>query len=73
MERDVPTNELRSAFNLITEDELAAMLEVKPSTLADWRQANKGPHSVKLAKTVFYRKEDVEEWIKENVTITKRT
>jgi len=69
----MPQNDLRSAFNLVTETELAEMLEVKVSTLADWRQANKGPHSVKLAKTVFYRKEDIEEWIKENITITKRT
>ena len=66
-------NALRSEFKLVTETELAEMLEVKPSTLADWRQANKGPYSVKLAKNIFYRKEDIEEWIKENITVTRRT
>lgn len=65
--------DLRAQFNLMTEAELAEMLELKVSTLADWRQAQKGPHAVKLAKSFFYRREDVEEWIKENVVITRRT
>jgi predicted site-specific integrase-resolvase len=64
--------EHRARFGLMTEEELADMLDVKPHTLAVWRTEGKGPHSVRLAKSVFYREEDIHTWIKENLTISKR-
>lgn len=54
---------LRNRFGLLTEDELAAMLDVKLTTLATWRSTNFGPKPVKLGKGVFYRAKDVAEWI----------
>jgi len=64
---------LRSAIELFSEDDLAEVLDVKPPTLATWRAEEKGPDYVKLGKSVFYRKQDVLEWINANVVLTKRT
>lgn len=63
----------RSAINLFTEAELAEMLEVKAQTLATWRADGKGPDYVKVGKSVFYRLQDVSDWIAANVVLTKRT
>lgn len=64
---------LRSAIELFSEEELAEVLEVKTATLATWRAENRGPDYVKLGKSVFYRKQDVLDWINANVVLTKRT
>lgn len=64
---------LRSEIDLFSEEELAEVLEVKPPTLATWRAEERGPDYVKLGKSVFYRKQDVLEWINANVVLTKRT
>lgn len=64
--------ENRARFGLLTEEELADMLDIKTHTLAVWRVEGKGPHSVRLAKSVFYREEDIQAWIKENIMYSKR-
>lgn len=60
-------------LNLLTENELAELLDVKPHTLATWRADGKGPDFTKLGKQIFYRKSDVEDWIQANVVVTRRT
>ena len=60
-------------LGLISEEELAAMIDIKPHTLAVWRSEGKGPDYTRLGKSVFYRQMDVEEWIAANVVVTKRT
>lgn len=65
--------ELRiSHLGLLSEDELAQMIEVKPHTLSVWRAEGKGPDFTKLGKSVFYRRIDVEQWIAANVVVTRR-
>jgi predicted DNA-binding transcriptional regulator AlpA len=59
-------------IGLISENELASLLDVKPQTLQTWRMQKTGPDFVKLGKNVFYRKLDVETWVEANVVPTRR-
>lgn len=59
--------ELRRDFGLITEDELATMLDNKLDTIRAWRSERFGPKWVKLGKSVYYRFEDVIAWINASV------
>jgi hypothetical protein len=54
----------RTDFSLLTEAELAAVLNVKPLTLAKWRRQGEGPRYVQPGKDVFYHREHVAEWLK---------
>lgn len=56
----------RADLGLITEDELAAALDVKTNTLQVWRSNGEGPAYVKLGKSVFYRPSDVSSWATTN-------
>ncbi|MBF4552722.1 DNA-binding protein [Corynebacterium sp. DSM 45110] len=38
-----------------------------PASLAQLRYSGKGAKFVKLGKRVFYRREDIEEWINSNI------
>lgn len=60
------------SVGLMSEEELAVLLDVKPQTLQTWRVQKTGPDFVKLGKAVFYRRADVEAWIASNVVVTKR-
>lgn len=64
---------LRSRFGLLSEGDLAEMLTMKVQTLQAWRAKRKGPDFVKLGKSVFYRADDIQEWIKSNLVITDRS
>ena len=55
--------EFRQEMGLLSESELAAIIQVKPHTLAVWRVRKRGPAFVRLGKRVFYRRTDVENWI----------
>ena len=59
-------------LGLISEAELASMLDVKASTLQQWRSGLVGPDFVRLGKAVFYRKMDVDTWIAGKVQLTNR-
>lgn len=56
-----------SDFNLISAKDLAAQLGVSPVTLQLWRRHSKGPAYVRVGKSIFYRPQDVEEWIASQV------
>jgi hypothetical protein len=64
--------QLRDAFALISPQDLADLLDVDERTLAVWRCQRKGPDFVKLGRTVFYRRRDVEAWIDLKTTPTDR-
>ena len=49
--------------DLLTSDELARILRLRPATLANWRSASRGPAYFRIEGTVRYRMSDVEEWV----------
>lgn len=48
---------------LLTPAELAALLAVPESTLADWRYRRSGPRYLRLGRLVRYSLEEVDEWL----------
>jgi hypothetical protein len=54
-------------MSLLTNDEAAALLGIKPNTLEIWRCKGKGPRFIKLGREkqspIRYRRTDVAEWI----------
>lgn len=58
---------LRQKLGLITQEELALLLEVSVDTLREWRRLKQGPDFVKTGKNVMYREADIQEWVKRNV------
>jgi predicted DNA-binding transcriptional regulator AlpA len=63
---------IRAGFELLSEVELAILMEVETRTLLAWRAEKKGPDYVKLGKSVFYRRRDVRDWIDANVVVVRR-
>ncbi len=62
---------LRRRLGVLNEDELAAMLGVKRSTLQRWRVDGKGPsYSKPSAGSILYREEDVAAWLAQRVEQT---
>lgn len=59
--------DLRARLGLITQEELASMLDVSVETLREWRRLKQGPDFVKTGKGVMYREVDVQDWLKRNV------
>lgn len=52
----------RAEIDLLTEEELAAALDIEVSTLVSWRSEKSGPAYVKLGKSVFYRRSHIDQW-----------
>jgi hypothetical protein len=50
--------------DLMTIDEVAELTRRPVATLRWWRATGQGPKSGKLGRRVFYRREDVEAWIR---------
>lgn len=48
---------------LLTPNQLAENLGIKPFTLLQYRMNGKGPKYIKLGHLVRYRQEDVDEWL----------
>jgi hypothetical protein len=48
---------------LVSNAGTAALLQVKPQTLATWRCHKRGPTYFKVGRAVFYRRSDVAEWL----------
>ena len=64
---EFPAQPFRARLGLLTQDELAAVLDVSPETLREWRRIKQGPDYVKAGKTVMYREKDVIRWIERNI------
>jgi excisionase family DNA binding protein len=52
-------------LELLTIDEVAAHLRVSRKTLYNWRAIGTGPHGFRVGRTVRYRRESVERWLRE--------
>jgi predicted DNA-binding transcriptional regulator AlpA len=46
-----------------TQEQAAAVLGVKPTTLASWRSQGRGPRYIKIGRSCFYLERDIESWI----------
>lgn len=64
---------LRSGMGLLSQEDLAVLLNVKVQTLRQWRRLRRGPDFVKAQKSIYYRRSDVEKWLSMNVVPTNRT
>jgi len=51
--------------DLLTTDEVAEILGVKPHNLRTWKFRGQGPLWSKIGQTVVYRREDVEAYLNE--------
>lgn len=49
--------------SLMTPRSVAAVLNVRPDTLSQWRFANRGPAYVKIGRLVRYREDDLTAWL----------
>lgn len=58
-----------SPLRLLTTDEVAALLQVTPKCLKNWRtRKTGGPPHVPVGSLVRYRLSDVQQWIENQVT-----
>lgn len=48
---------------LLNQEAAAAMIGVKPPTLASWRHYGKGPKYIKVGRSAYYRVSDIEAWL----------
>lgn len=48
---------------LITADEAAERLGLKPTTLTNWRATGKGPRFTKIGRSIYYRPQAIREFI----------
>jgi predicted DNA-binding transcriptional regulator AlpA len=62
-----PIEYRRGHLGLLTENEVADTIGVKPQTLQVWRSRKQGPPYVKLGKQVYYRYMDLHWWIEDCV------
>lgn len=57
---------IRLSFDLLTESEFASLAEVSMQTVQTWRSKGTGPVYVRLGRSVYYLRPDIEEWIRSN-------
>lgn len=58
---------LRREMELMTESDLADMVNVDVAAVRAWRSQSKGPPWTRLGRGVFYRRQDVRDWIASKV------
>jgi hypothetical protein len=63
----------RVTLTLLSEADLAVILEVEIKTVQAWRMQGRGPDYVKLGKSIYYRTRDLQEWIDANVNVVQRS
>lgn len=56
-------NEHPKPTDLLSSDEIAALLDVSRRTLSRWNRLRKGPPRVKVGRSVFYRRHAFNEWV----------
>jgi len=61
------SRQLRDRFDLLSPDDLSALIGVDARTLSVWRVQKRGPDFSKAGKAVFYRRKDIETWLALNV------
>ena len=50
-------------LELITAEEAAERLGLKPATLTNWRATGKGPRFTKIGRSIYYRPEAIRAFI----------
>lgn len=63
----------RERLDILTEGEFAMLANVKLQTLQSWRTDKIGPSYIKVAKTIFYKMEHIDQWFACNTIETNRT
>lgn len=56
---------------LLEAEEVARILGVKKNTVRAWRSKKVGPPFIKILKTIRYRREDVEEFLRKKALESK--
>lgn len=64
---------LQYLVGLLTEEDVCLLLEVSEHTLQAWRQRGRGPNYVKLEKGIYYRIDDLVEYLQRNVVVPEPT
>jgi predicted DNA-binding transcriptional regulator AlpA len=54
---------------LLSQEESAVVIGVKPPTLAAWRHYGKGPRYIKVGRSAFYKMEDIENWLDQQAVV----
>lgn len=57
------TVEQIQAREILTADQAAELLGIRPQTLSVWRLRGKGPSFLKCGRCVRYRRADIEKWL----------
>jgi predicted DNA-binding transcriptional regulator AlpA len=52
-----------------TQEQAAAFLGVKPTTLATWRHQGRGPRYIKIGRSCFYFDSDIDAWLNEQAVV----
>ncbi len=50
-------------ITLLTQKQVEQYLQLKASTLEQWRLAGKGPKFIRLGRSIRYRIEDIEDFV----------
>ena len=56
-----------SISEILNNEQAASYIQVKPSTLNNWRVAGSGPPFCKIGSAVRYRRADVDAWLASKV------
>jgi hypothetical protein len=59
------TEEGAETLNIMSTNEAARFLHMKPGTLRAWRHEGQGPKSFAFGGRVFYKREDLKAWADE--------
>jgi hypothetical protein len=59
----------RPQGRLLSQEEAAVVIGVKPPTLAMWRHQGKGPRFLKIGRSCFYRPGDIQTWLDEQCIV----
>jgi predicted DNA-binding transcriptional regulator AlpA len=54
---------------LLNQESAAALIGVKPPTLASWRHLGKGPPYIKVGRSAFYKAAEIERWLNEQAVV----
>ena len=69
---DARAQRLRDAFGLLSRSDFAALVGIDERTADTWRAQGKGPDVVRVGRSIFYRRRDVEAFIDMNVVLMDR-
>jgi predicted DNA-binding transcriptional regulator AlpA len=56
---------------LLSQEEAARAIGVKPPTMAAWRHQGRGPRYLKVGRSCFYRQADIDTWLDTQCVVPK--